>query len=232
MSANENAKKVVIMGANGKLGSRIVHLLNSANNLMFFGAITRDTTTFNIMEDCDVIIDVSSAHGTYTLINELFSRKLVKPLVIGTTGTLPMDLIKEYSICAPIALISNFSQGIPQLIKWINNIDSDEWDVSIEETHHIHKKDAPSGTAKTLAGEFKGGNKVDLSSIKSYREGDVIGEHTVILKSGMETISITHSAKNRDLFADGALRYAVWICGKDPRLYTGMDNDIFQKTPM
>jgi 4-hydroxy-tetrahydrodipicolinate reductase len=225
MTTNEHVKKVAIMGANGKLGSRIVHLLDDTDDLIYFGAVTRDITTFSFAEEGDVIIDVSSANGTHTLINELFNRKLVKPLIIGTTGNLPMDLIREYSIYAPVAVISNFSQGIPQLLKWINNIDSDEWDISIEETHHIHKKDAPSGTAKTLAGEFKGGNKVELSSIKSYREGEVIGEHTVVLKSGMETISITHSAKSRDLFADGALRYARWIYGKTPGLYTGMNND-------
>jgi diaminopimelate epimerase len=217
-------KKVTVMGANGKLGSRIVHLLNSAEDLVFIGAITRDNTTFGLIDECDVIIDVSSASGTYSLINELLGRESDKPLIIGTTGDLPMDLIRDYATRAPLALISNFSKGIPQLIEWIRTIDSDEWDINIEETHHIHKKDAPSGTAKTLANELK--HKIDLNDIKSYREGEVIGEHTLVLSSSMETISITHSAKSRDLFADGALRYSRWILEKKSGLYTGMHSDL------
>jgi len=223
-----NAKKIVVLGAGGKLGSRIVNLLHNHDNLVFYGGITRDSTTYDYLNECNVVIDVSSAEGTKNLISELLSKKLTKPLVIGTTGDLPMSVIKEYAKIAPVALISNFSRGIPQLIELIHHIDSDTWDIDIEETHHIHKKDAPSGTAKTLAKEFKGARKIDISDIKSYREGEVIGEHTIILKNYLETLSITHSAKSRDIFADGAIRYASWILDKKPGLYTGMCRDKIQ----
>jgi 4-hydroxy-tetrahydrodipicolinate reductase len=99
-----------------------------------------------------------------------------------------------------------------------------EFNVEIIETHHKTKKDAPSGTAKTLANILR---KVRNASadipIQSIREGDVVGEHTVFFSGPDERLEMTHRAASRKIFARGALRAAKWIMGKPPGLYSMQD---------
>jgi 4-hydroxy-tetrahydrodipicolinate reductase len=86
------------------------------------------------------------------------------------------------------------------------------------------KKDAPSGTAKTLAEILsKAQNITDQVPIQSIREGDVVGEHTVILSGSGEQLELTHRASSREIFARGALRAAKWVVGKPPGLYAMQD---------
>jgi 4-hydroxy-tetrahydrodipicolinate reductase len=99
-----------------------------------------------------------------------------------------------------------------------------DFDPEIVETHHKMKKDAPSGTAKTLAeilkAEQKNQNEIPIQSI---REGEVVGEHTVIFSGLGERIELTHRAASREIFARGALRAAKWIVGRPPGLYSMQD---------
>jgi 4-hydroxy-tetrahydrodipicolinate reductase len=139
--------------------------------------------------------------------------------VIGTTGDLPMDLIKEYSRYVPVAICSNFSKGINTFKNIIKSIaDKDSWKVSMTETHHIRKKDSPSGTAKTLA-KLYGNQFLSEKEIISVRTGDVIGQHEITLDNGCETIMIIHSAKTRSLFANGSLNWIRWIIKQCNGLY-------------
>ena len=92
----------------------------------------------------------------------------------------------------------------------------------IVETHHEMKKDAPSGTAKTLAEILKAARNSEIP-IQSIREGDVVGEHTIIFSGPGERLELTHRAANRGIFARGALRAAKWIVDKPPRLYSMQD---------
>ena len=86
------------------------------------------------------------------------------------------------------------------------------------------KKDAPSGTAKTLAEILKaGGQNTAEIPIQSIREGDVVGEHSVIFSGPGEQLELTHRAASREIFARGALRAAKWIVGKPPGLYSMQD---------
>jgi 4-hydroxy-tetrahydrodipicolinate reductase len=86
------------------------------------------------------------------------------------------------------------------------------------------KKDAPSGTAKTLAEILsKAQNITDQVPIHSIREGDVVGEHTVIFSGPGERLELTHRARSREIFARGALRAAEWVIGKPPGLYPMQD---------
>jgi 4-hydroxy-tetrahydrodipicolinate reductase len=89
----------------------------------------------------------------------------------------------------------------------------------IVETHHKMKKDAPSGTAKTLAEILKTARNSDIP-VQSIREADVVGEHTVIFNGPGESLELTHRAANRGIFAGGALRAAKWIINKPPGLYS------------
>src|SRR5207245_1295234 len=100
----------------------------------------------------------------------------------------------------------------------------DEFAAQISETHHTMKKDAPSGTAKTLAEVLKKTRKADDEiPIQSIREGEVVGDHTVIFSGPGERLELTHRASSREIFARGALRAAEWIMGKPPGLYSMRD---------
>lgn len=154
------------------------------------------------------------------------------PVVCGTTGwnvqTLRDELCDEAECCQASrrALLwsSNFSVGVNiffALNKRLAGLLADYPDYlpSITETHHIHKLDAPSGTAKTLAEDIErfrlqvSGTKLQVP-IESIREGEVPGIHTVTWDSPVDTISITHSAKSREGFALGAVLAAEWLKGK------------------
>jgi 4-hydroxy-tetrahydrodipicolinate reductase len=96
-----------------------------------------------------------------------------------------------------------------------------DFDAQVVETHHKMKKDAPSGTAKTLGEILKMARKTENDvPIQSIREGDVVGEHTVIFSGSGERLELTHRAGSREIFAHGALRAAHWIVGKPPGLYS------------
>jgi 4-hydroxy-tetrahydrodipicolinate reductase len=99
-----------------------------------------------------------------------------------------------------------------------------DFDAEIIETHHTMKKDAPSGTAKTLAEILKAAKKTPSEiPVQSIREGDVVGEHTVIFSGPSERLELTHRAASREIFALGALRAAKWIIDQPPGLYSMQD---------
>ncbi len=93
------------------------------------------------------------------------------------------------------------------------------YDVSITETHHIHKKDAPSGTAKTMAEILEASLGAPLKDVASRREGEVVGYHKVTFDGSVDTIEISHNAKTRDMFAQGALVAAKFLVKKDKGLF-------------
>jgi len=99
-----------------------------------------------------------------------------------------------------------------------------DFGAEIVETHHKMKKDAPSGTAKTLAEILEAGRKSESKiPIQSIREGDIVGEHSVIFSGPAERLELTHRAVSREIFARGALRAAKWIVHKPPGLYSMQD---------
>lgn len=180
----------------------------------------------------DVAIEFSIAATAPENIIQCFELSI--PVVSGTTGWLSrMDEINQ--ICTQnnqtLFYAPNFSIGVniffeinKQLAQFMKHFD--DYDISIEEAHHVHKVDAPSGTAIRLASDIikeiehinswkeseKAGNK-DIG-ITSIREGNITGTHTVTYDSPFEKIGITHSAKNRKVFAAGALMAAEWLQGK------------------
>ena len=140
---------VRIHGGSGRLGSLIKNC--ARNNFWVLKDIDR-SYDFNNDLKCDIIIDVSSAEGTNNLVKTLIDLDFYVPLLIGTTGNLNNKLIEEYSKKTPVVVISNFSQGIPKIMKILNDLSRSlsDWTCTLHEEHHIHKTDKPSGTAKTL----------------------------------------------------------------------------------
>lgn len=193
--------RIAVHGASGRLGQLI--MAQAAGAAV---AIGRGEP----VPDCDVVIDVTSAVGLAALLPRLSGQ----PLVIGTTGDLPEAALAAYAQGAAVALVPNFSAGVPMLIDLIRAAVTampEEWEVEIVEVHHNQKRDAPSGTAKRLARAVveSGGPQPEQHSL---RLGDTVGEHTVWLSGPGERLELKHVATRRAVFAIGALRWAKRIC--------------------
>lgn len=141
------------------------------------------------------------------------------PVVCGTTGW-NVEAMKQEAMKRNAGLMwsSNYSVGVnvlfvlnKQLAKLMEKYPT--YKPNMTEVHHVHKLDAPSGTAKTLQ-EAIGDWRLAVSDIESIREGEVPGIHTVVWDSEVDTISISHSAKSRRGFALGAVIAAEWMKGK------------------
>jgi len=202
--------RVAVYGASGKLGSLIVALLKEANseNLEYAGPVLREGDIPN----CQVVIDVSTADGSKSLIPRLTTQKLV----VGTTGDLPYKEFAQYSATMPVVIVPNFSVGVPllsELVKTCKAHVPSGWKAEIVEAHHTAKRDSPSGTAKRLA------EPLGEIPIHAIRLGDTVGEHTVWFAGPGERIELKHVATKRDVFAIGALRAAKWITTQPAGLY-------------
>lgn len=219
--------KIAILGY-GKMGKEIEKIsLERGHDIIF--KIDKDSTVKNI-KDADVAINFSTPDSAVNNI-ELGLKSLV-PVISGTTGWLSdFNRIKELSKKLKTSFLysSNFSLGVNlffDLNKRLAEImkKHDQYELNIEETHHINKIDQPSGTAISLAegiiqtGKYKDWsiikNKNKSISIKSNRLDKVNGIHKVKYSSMIDSIEITHTAKNRRGFALGAIISAEWIINK------------------
>ena len=217
--------RVLLIGAAGRMGKTVLDLAQSDREIEIAARSDLGDPIEPAMKNCDVAIDFSQADS----IDEVCRAALQhgKSLVIGTTGhSQPQrKTIGETAHSLPIVLASNFSVGVNVLF-WLTQKAAEllgsDFNPEIVETHHEMKKDAPSGTAKTLAEILKAMRNSEIP-IQSIREGDVVGEHTVIFSGPGEQLELTHRAANRGIFARGALRAAKWIVDKPPRLYSMQD---------
>jgi 4-hydroxy-tetrahydrodipicolinate reductase len=220
--------RVLLVGAAGRMGQTIVDLAqHDADKIDIVASCDMGDPIEPAISQSDVVIDFSHANA----IDEVcrVAAKHERALVIGTTGHSD-DQRAGISKCAqtiPIVFASNFSVGVNALF-WLTRKAAEllgpEFAAEIVETHHVHKKDAPSGTAKTLAEIVKTARKIDNDiPTKSIREGEVVGEHTVAFVESSERLELTHRAGSREIFAKGALRAACWVAGKSPGLYSMQD---------
>jgi 4-hydroxy-tetrahydrodipicolinate reductase len=172
---------------------------------------------------------------------------LGKALVIGTTGHAEGERAGILASCGnvPVVWASNFSTGVNTLF-WLTRkaaeILGPGFDLEVVEMHHRHKKDAPSGTARTLAEILAEVRRVQLKDVVRHgregltgertaeeiglhalRGGEVVGDHTVIFAGPHERLELTHRAASREMLAEGALRAAVWAVGQPAGLYSMQD---------
>src|SRR5499426_1649817 len=216
----ESPMRVLLIGAAGRMGKTVLHLAQSDRKIEIAARCDLGDSIEPAMKNCDVAIDFSQADS----IDEICRAALQhgKSLVIGTTGHSQQqrETIEKTAQSVPIVLASNFSVGVNVLF-WLTRKTAEllgsDFNPEIVETHHKMKKDAPSGTAKTLAEVLKAMRNHEIP-IQSIREGEVVGEHTVIFAGPDERLEITHRAANRGIFAAGALRAAKWIIDKPPGL--------------
>ncbi|SDG23093.1 4-hydroxy-tetrahydrodipicolinate reductase [Pelagibacterium luteolum] len=194
----------------------------------------------------DAVIDFTTPAFTVELAHRIAASGKIH--VIGTTGCSPEDdaaIAKAGEAGATIVKSGNFSLGVNLLAALVKKaaatLDTG-FDIEIVEMHHRHKVDAPSGTALLLGEAAAEGRAIDLADnsvrvrdghtgprepgsigFATLRGGGIIGEHSVLFSSMAETITLSHSARDRALFADGALAAALWAKDKSKGLYSMAD---------
>jgi len=217
--------RVLLIGAAGRMGRSVADLAKADPKIDIVAQCDLDDPLEPAMKNCDVIIDFSQPDAITEVCRTALNHH--KSLVIGTTGHSQEQrrTIEKTAESVPIIFASNFSVGVNVLF-WLTRKAAEllgqDFNPEIIEKHHKMKKDAPSGTAKTLADVLKAAQKKEIP-IQSIREGEVVGEHTVIFNGPSERLELTHRAASREIFARGALRAAHWIMGKAPGLYTMQD---------
>jgi 4-hydroxy-tetrahydrodipicolinate reductase len=217
--------RVMVIGAAGRMGKTVLDLAEKDAEIRIAAVCDLGDSIESAIQNCDVAIDFSQAGSLDEICRAALQHR--KALVIGTTGHSHQqrEMLGETAKSLPIVLASNFSVGVNVLF-WLTRKAAEflgsDFDAKIIETHHKMKKDAPSGTAKTLGEILKTVRKNEIP-IESIREGDVVGEHTVIFSGLGERLELAHRAANREIFAAGALRAAKWIINKPPVLYSMQD---------
>jgi 4-hydroxy-tetrahydrodipicolinate reductase len=216
--------RALLVGSAGRMGKTILNLAKGDPNIEIAAQCDLGDPVEPAMKNCDVVIDFSQAAAIEEICPAALQHQ--RSLVIGTTGHSPeqRQKIEKAADSLPVVLASNFSVGVNVLFSLTGKTAAmlgREFAPEIFETHHRMKKDAPSGTAKTLAEVLRKTRKMDDQiPIQSIREGDVVGDHTVIFAGPGERIELTHRASSREIFARGALRAAQWIIDKPPGLYS------------
>ena len=217
--------RVLLIGAAGRMGKTVLDLAQRDREIEIAARCDLGDSIELAMKNCDVAIDFSRADSVDEICRGALQHG--KSLVIGTTGHSQQQrkTIEQTAHSVPIVLASNFSVGVNVLF-WLTQKAAEllgsDFDPEIVETHHQMKKDAPSGTAKTLAEILQPLRNARIP-IESIREGDVVGEHTAIFRGPGERLELTHRAGSREIFALGALRAAKWITKKSPGLYSMQD---------
>jgi len=212
--------KLAVLGR-GKTGSLVAEVARGrGHEVRTLGAQENQdgrALSRELLQQIDVVIDFTTPHSVVP--NIIRCAEAGTPIVVGTTGWYQhMDKVRELIHERKAAFLygSNFSVGMNFFFKAMQAIApalKHGYRGNIVERHHVHKKDKPSGTAVTLQKILESGSGAKLE-ITSVREGDTVGMHLVVLDSANDTILLTHDAKSRLGFAEGAVRAAEWIKGK------------------
>jgi 4-hydroxy-tetrahydrodipicolinate reductase len=237
--------RIIINGSKGRMGQALMACAAREASLKVVGQIDAGGDLDAVIAQADVVIDFSSHDATAGLAEICARHK--KAVVIGTTGHADAEKaqITKLKSQIPIVMASNFSTGVNTLF-WLTRkaaeILGPEFDLEVVEMHHRLKKDAPSGTATTLAEILANVRQQQLAEVirhgrkgivgartateigmHALRGGDVVGDHTVIFAANGERLELTHKASSRETFANGALRAAQWVVKQKPGLYDMQD---------
>tara|TARA_Y100001970_G_scaffold289617_1_gene420580 strand:- start:2574 stop:3245 length:672 start_codon:yes stop_codon:yes gene_type:complete len=212
--------QLIISGATGRMGLSLISCMKDFEDFeLIYSASSKDTE----IPHGSIIIDFSEPDFSIEVLKKAVERGT--PMLIGTTGFNDQHIleIKDSSNHIPILFASNTSLGIYSLKRMVKEIlpfISESTIISIEETHHKNKKDAPSGTALDLERFLN--KKLGLSkkiNIKSVRKEDLSGSHSLTFKNNNEEIQITHKSLDRKIYSEGAFIAARWLIDQEPGLY-------------
>ena len=209
---------ILIYGKSGSMGQVLSSIISADDSLH----------EADVQMQPDVIIDLSSPQALDEVLNLAIAKSC--PLVIATTGYTEQQLadIQLASKKIPVFQSSNFSIGIYLMQKALDTLLSrmkQPYDVHLIDIHHNKKKDAPSGTAKMLASGMSAHKPLDEIQTVSLRSGSVVGEHQVSIQWNQESLTLTHQAQSKEVFAFGAIAAAQFLVQQPIGYYT-MD-DLF-----
>lgn len=253
---------LTVIGAAGRMGQALVRCITSLDDKSLYAAIDMPghehtgkdvgllagigktniflSESLDASKGSDVMIDFALHQAVPDHVRYASEQGI--PMVIGTTGmeNNEAEEIRKRSDQIPIVWAPNMSMGINLLLSLVQRTAESlpsKYAIELFETHHIHKKDAPSGTALKLAGQAAKARGMDPEKdilheqkpengkilIHSSREGEVVGDHSVVYKSRWEEITLSHHAISRDSFAMGAVQAAEWVTSREPGLYDMQD---------
>ena len=216
--------RVAIAGA-GRMGQAIAAVLEAQEDLELVGLWGRGDDLDALVRGADLVIDFSLPQGTMQVLDAVEAHG--KPLVCGVSGLSDEQMARIDAAAGRIPLVydRNMSLGIAVLTRSVRDAAASlgvKFDVEVAEVHHVHKKDAPSGTALKL-GEIvaaaRGEEGTGTVRFHSERRGEVPGDHEVTMASTTERLSFAHSVTTREVFADGAVRAARWVATQPPGRY-------------
>ena len=217
-------KKIAVMGSTGKMGQEILQVLKQKKISAAEFSEGKPANKKNLT-GAEAIIDFTTAEAFDEILQLAVESKT--PFVSGTTG-ISADQKRALSLASkkiPVLWAPNMSLGVALLKKAVETLAQlHGFDFQIEEFHHRHKKDRPSGTALALqetlqASLKKHGNKAALPAPLVGRAGGIVGIHKVYAASEEELLCFEHQALNRRVFAKGAVQAAEWLADKKPGLY-------------
>jgi 4-hydroxy-tetrahydrodipicolinate reductase len=212
--------KLLLLGV-GKTGSLVAEVARERGHVVDVVLEAENPNGSGLTKDrldgIEVVVDFTTPHCVLDNIRACVAAG--KNMVVGTTGwysEIPKIRAEVEHRGTGFVIGSNFSIGVNlffELVKAAAPALKLHYGPHIYERHHIHKKDAPSGTAATMQKILQSSSDVEVE-ITSFREGDVVGMHELVLESPADTIYLCHDAKSRRGFGEGAVRAAEWLNGK------------------
>ena len=233
--------KVIVNGVDGAMGTILAKIISESEDMELVAGITPTGAGDFLSPDeyqgpADMVIDFSHHEGTVPLMDYCVKRNL--PAVVCTTGQTEeeMEYIRKASESIPVFKSANMSLGVALTARLVREVAAKfaGCEIEIIEKHHNRKVDAPSGTALMLADAAKearpelhynlgrSGNakrEPNEIGINAVRMGNIVGTHEVMFGTNNQTITITHEAHDRALFADGAVAAARFLAEKPAGLY-------------
>ena len=254
---------LVVGGATGKLGRLVCDLAVASEDVELVGATVSASggnvgkelyegvkasapeDLFRLLDDADVYVDLTTPSAASKIIAEVPSTGT--NVILGTTAVdsaaiaALTDKVKEYRMSGIVS--SNFARGVNVFWKMCEVMSAylKDYDIEVVETHHRHKKDAPSGTAMEAVRRIQSSTGIDEIiygrqgvtgergreiAVHSIRTGDVFGDHTVMFGGDMELLELKHRSVSREVFARGCMDTVRWIADKrDGKMHTM--NEVF-----
>jgi 4-hydroxy-tetrahydrodipicolinate reductase len=211
--------KILLLGR-GKTGNLVAEIARQRNHELQIAGAAENAACAALskekLHDIDVVIDFTTPHSIIANIEACVAAG--RNMIVGTTGWYDeLDRVRELVEKNTTGLVyaANFSVGVNLLYEVVQVAAAalrHNYTGQIFERHHVHKKDAPSGTAIAIQEIIrKASDKNEKVEITSFREGEVVGMHEVVFESPNDTLYLCHDASSRHGFAEGAVRAAEWV---------------------
>ncbi len=223
--------QIILIGSAGRVGKEIVDYLRTEKAAKIYSRVDHkgrgDAVSIEKIKPVKnvVVIDFSTAKSFREALNWAVENKV--PIVSGTTGLCEDDFSAMVSAAKTIPVLwsSNMSRGVSLFLEFISKFGEQlaDYDLAIDEVHHKKKKDAPSGTAKTIHNVLSKATNKKCPKPNSIRGGGVFGIHRLWIMGKEETMVFEHTALNRRVFARGALTAALWLKKQKSGLYAMRD---------